>query len=692
MPAPQEATYSKEFFPLENCGVLIGKGIQKNDRRLKLLLDRITNYGGKYKFVNSLENDCDTVFAIGDTEFSEDLKIPEKPQGYAVKCFEEDGKKIVAFNSSDHLGMTWAVNSLIQMITMNGTNTVLHAVDVQDYPFIIGRGCKGPNTKDFVSTSRIYPLMTKLDWIFYSKSLLVPRRAAPRAWIDWRPPRPKKLTDKVAAIGNNLKGLGMTWEVGIMPFTIGNGIKELIQLDCKGDKHFDIVWKMCLPILKAGGGICYSPDDYRFPISPEDKKNFGTAREADIYFINRLYKKMKENFPEATMTIIQPFYWGPTGQNPWSKESPIDYLKGIGERLPKDVGICWSGPSVKTAGFDKQDVAKMAALIKRKPYFFQNSSDFHHIYRYIYPGDVIKWWLNTKRDKDVYKELNGAVFNSLGIYPDMLWSAMLWNPDGYDAKEAAYQATCKLVGPENYELVSRLVKTMSYFDQYGNLKQTPLAARNFKKIESKLAESKKLSLEYENNETHPAAVKKWASLSWPIRGIDVVLYQKLKKNKDLKHFINQGAETEEKAKKEMKFDSGTDQIFTAYNFRDSYKPRKIRKRFATWIYGAKSKTPKMSLAFGIEPYPPLTDYVLLICGQDGGKEENCRIEISLNGKIIFKGANPFKRNEWTVQSFKIPLPALQRSNKLTISNIEDSAKSGVPFFMLNYAVVRKVKN
>ena len=32
---------------------------------VKLLTDRITNYGGKYKLVASPENDAETIFAVG---------------------------------------------------------------------------------------------------------------------------------------------------------------------------------------------------------------------------------------------------------------------------------------------------------------------------------------------------------------------------------------------------------------------------------------------------------------------------------------------------------------------------------------------------------------------------------------------------------------------------------------------------
>ncbi|MDD5676536.1 MAG: beta-N-acetylglucosaminidase domain-containing protein [Kiritimatiellae bacterium] len=689
LPFPREAVYQTNVYALSNACILTGKGLNRDDARLRLLADRIVQYGGTCRIVDSMQEDCGTIFAVGATGPAEALDVPDHPQGYAIRCFREGGRNIVVLKGADHLGLLWAINSLIQMITWRDSAAVLHAVDVRDYPFMLRRTTTGPGVSDYVAASRIYPLMTKLDEIHFTKSLLVPRRSAPREWIDWRPPRPKELTDKVAAIGKNFKGLGITWEVGIMPFAIGTTINEQVQVDSKGDEHFDIVWKLCEPILEAGGGINYTPDDYRYPLSPADEKNFGTAREADIYFINRLYDRMRKSYPRATMSFVQPFYHGPRTKNPWAEESPIEYLKAMGERIPKDIAMAWTGPSVKTRGFTREDTAAFANLIQRKPFFWQNASDTRHTAYITYPSDVLKWWLGEGRDKAVYLDFAGAGLNSPGLYPDMLWSAMLWNPDGYDAEQAAYHATCQLVGPENYDTIRRIVEAFSWFDQF-DLSPTPAAARKIAEIESKIAEIQRLSEALANNAHHPAAAQQWASFAGRLKSMET-FRDAIKKNKDLARFAAQTGDVEAAARKETPaFNPEADRIFTASGFSGGYKPRTIFGRHATWIYGAKSRAPEMTLKFEIEPYPPETGYALLICGRDGGAGTNCAIEIKLNGKSLFKGPNPFSREQWSAQSFKVPLPALQRSNVLAISNLEESAKSGVPYFALNYLVVRKV--
>ncbi|MDD5679053.1 MAG: beta-N-acetylglucosaminidase domain-containing protein [Kiritimatiellae bacterium] len=717
LPKPQIVAYSQEFYSLDNAGILAGRDVVPDDPRLKILLNRITQYGGNYKIVASLDNDCDTIFAVGDTGVSDGLKVPENAQGYAIRCFKKDGKNIVAFKGRDHLGALWAINSLVQMITLREDKTVLQAVDVSDYPFMLGRGTIGPGVSDYVVGSRICPVMTKLDRIYFSKSLLVPRRGQPREWIDWRTPRPKELIDKVVAIGENLRGLGIKWQVGIMPFAIGDTINEQVQVDSKGDEHFDIIWKMCEPVMKAGGGLTYGPDDYRFPLSTEDMINFGTAREADIYIINRLYAKMKATNPDATMSIVQPFYHGPRSQNPWSDESPIDYLKAIGERLPEDIGITWTGPMVKTSYFTREDVDKMTALIKRKPFFFQNASDVFpmHMYRYIYPTDVIKWWLNTGRDVNVYKELAGASLNSLGLYSDMLWSAMLWNPEAFNPEEAARQATCMLVGLDNYETLRRLVEALSYADKYyitrtiGKVVDAGVfpsfeSARDIAAIDKHILEAETLMDEYENKCACPAAVKQWASLSWQL---DIIRKFRAGIIEDKRFDIYRAAVDQEKrARREVELRE-TDVFLAACDFKGGdlgYASTLLAedKRPAMTLSGHK---PAAAAEFEISGNAGGQGLELILSGKmcgdpaanllsDAGESEAREIGIYLNEKKVFEGKAPFASDEWKFHSF----PAQGVNLRLAEKNVlvvkvpkGNDTLSVEPVFSINYAVIKNTR-
>ncbi len=96
--------------------------------------------------------------------------------------------------------------------------------------------------------------------------------------------------------------------------------------------------------------------------------------------------------------------------------------------------------------------------------------------------------------------------------------------------------------------------------------------------------------------------------------------------------------------------------------------------------------------FRVDPFPPSSDYQLVISAQDDDAEAKCHIRISVNDVVVFEGENPFVRFGWSRHTFRIPAGSLKRTNALRIENVEDTGRSGgPPFFMLNYAVVRKTE-
>ncbi|MDD5679052.1 MAG: beta-N-acetylglucosaminidase domain-containing protein [Kiritimatiellae bacterium] len=727
LPFPVEATYHDEFFPLADTGILLGKDLAIDDSRLKLLLNRISQYGGNFKVVDSLDNDCTTIFAAGETTAVEMPQPPARSQGYAIKCFKKNGKNIAAFAGHDRLGLTWAVNSLVQMITLREDKTILHAVDVCDYPFMVNRGGKDSGISRRVDVVKIYPVTTKLDWLNFDRSALIPGPEAPGDRTGWRKPAPQQLADRIAAIGTNLQGLGIKWEVSVLPFAVKAADNVDAQLSCKSDEDFNLVWQMCEPVLKAGGGICYNINEFRFPIHADDKSAFGSAGKADVHFINRLHQKIKASYPGATMSIVQPFYYGPRTfyyvpgiPITWFDESPVEYLKAIGEGLPGDIYVYWTGTQVKTSRFTKQDVDRMTAMVKRKPLFLQNSTESCHMYGYVYPTDSIDWWMHDGRDTNVYVELAGALFASQGLYADMLWSAMLWNPNAFNAKDAAYQATCKLVGPENYAVAGKLAETLAYFDRYfggKELNASYKAARDIEEIEKHILEARKLSGEYENNTAHPSAVKYWASLSGQLE----ILGNFCSAIMERKQFDLYRAAADQKklAQKEAELrDSdvfiaacdfgGGDLAYASFALTDDKRPAMIlsgRKTIAT----AEFVIPEGSGA---------QEFELLLCGKNGndiaeniggtdsrqdgrivgdGKIGKAKLMVYLNGKEIFAGSPPFASMEWELKSFPVSGVALKdkQNSFLAVRIIDDAEEkdpnfqhSSAPVFSINYAVVR----
>jgi hypothetical protein len=117
---------------------------------------------------------------------------------------------------------------------------------------------------------------------------------------------------------------------------------------------------------------------------------------------------------------------------------------------------------------------------------------------------------------------------------------------------------------------------------------------------------------------------------------------------------------------------------------------KCPKRFASLIRGQKTAIPRTRANFACDPFPPSGPYELHISAQDDDAEAPCRIRIVVNDKTVFEGPSQFTRFGWSVQKFTIPFDCLKRGNVLVVENMEDSeVGSGPPWFMVNYAVIKK---
>jgi hypothetical protein len=192
---------------------------------------------------------------------------------------------------------------------------------------------------------------------------------------------------------------------------------------------------------------------------------------------------------------------------------------------------------------------------------------------------------------------------------------------------------------------------------------------------------------------HPAAVEQWCGMGWCVH-VQKTFVESVKANPDLSKFAKKAEESSQQATQEGHFNPATDTFLSAYDFTGGYPAQDYathcEKRLATWVYGARTNKSELRASFVVEPWPAAADYQLIVSGQSDEPEQKCRIRIRVNDKTIFEGDNPFVRRGWSTTTFKIPGGALKRNSTLTIRNIEDSdSKSGPPWFMLNYAVLRK---
>ena len=118
---------------------------------------------------------------------------------------------------------------------------------------------------------------------------------------------------------------------------------------------------------------------------------------------------------------------------------------------------------------------------------------------------------------------------------------------------------------------------------------------------------------------------------------------------------------------------------------------KCPNRFTSCIRGKLSGISTLKTGFECDPFPPAGAYVLHVSAQDNDAKKAVNIRISVNDKPIFEGTNTFTRFGWSLQKFTIPFEVLKRSNSLVIECTDEglNIRSGPPWFMVNYVVIKK---
>jgi len=320
LPTPQQATYSTQFFSLSRTGIWLGDGLKESDLRVTILRDRIAQYDGSSAFVTAVNGDFDTILCLGNGPAAEGIAAPDKSEGYIIKPMRIDGKNVIVLKGHDARGLLWAVSSLKQLITWQDGRCVVQTAEVTDYPSIANRGFVNgamrtkttPVVADWPRLGFATPLKEfivdfKMNKVSFSGSLLADRRVVAHTW---KSDLPKIVTEELRKTGDFLTPLGIEWYVGLHNLS---WTTDDLQLRSKDEEDFQAVFKKACAVMDAGGSFCLMYDDLRFPMSPEDVKNFGTAREADIYFINKLHAALKAKHPGKPVKLLfcPPFYWGP---------------------------------------------------------------------------------------------------------------------------------------------------------------------------------------------------------------------------------------------------------------------------------------------------------------------------------------------------------------------------------------------
>lgn len=677
LPTPQKAEYFPEFLPLSNTAILPGENLKSDDLRVQLLEQRIKDRFGQTEVFTDVKDlsEKEVVFVLGEHELSRWIKVSEKPQGYVISMKKEKDRAFVFLKGNDHLGLSWAVSSVIQLITTREGKAVLAKAEIEDYPEVVNRGI----WFGYKPKNKLFAFNFKFSHVLFCKAKTFMKT---RAYNFWRNGATDIFRENLAETGNFLNPLGIQWFVGI--HLIGGTPEQ--KFNCASEEDFNSFYSICAAIAKAGGDILIKLDDTRYPRNPAEKEVFKTAAEADLYLIKKLYKKLKTDFPNTKLMFIPVFYWGPAAPADYP-ESRDNYLRMIGN-LPKDIRVTWNGPNVCSTKIAREDLNWEKRLVKRKPdvLIFRGGP---HMFQYHYMTDVVDY--SGSYFEGFFDEIN-TFYHCVGMPGNAVAAAQItnsfWNPDAFQPEESIKMIVEMLIGSGSFEYVDKLNKALSYFDQWA-LKPSPGAAKQaaiFKENLETLKSAYKACYEL-----YPA-IEPWSRFKYMVIRHEQLLTSLSKM--DLREFSEAGDIIKKIAIKEIGYTTQKDILLSPYDFTGGHTPEyynyRCERRLSTWIRGKKTAINKMQASFQLSDKSLAYLNELVISGQDDDAEKKCTIKICINSATVFEGANPFGRFGWNTRKFPLEKGILKEGmNALSIECLDESGIAhGPPFFMLNYAVLK----
>ena len=614
------------------------------------------------------------------------LTPPDRPQGYAVRM--QDGEVVLA--GHDKQGLLWAISSLIQMTRLENGRLLLRTFQGTDWPEFLSRGYAFFGTDNW--TENVHLAVTfKLNAVFALSHWAI--------WPDYTP-RPEGFTsveyclhhdppqewlDEIARM-EELAELGIEWGMG---FDKSSGSFALSDMAA----HRQLM-KWIVPVVRAGGTYCILFDDVRFPLKKTDLVRFGTAREADSWYVNFMDDEVKRIRPDARILFCPPFYWGP-GSDPSKRygESREEYLRTIGERLHPDIGIFYTGIDVFAGKAKSAEFAWFAERVKRNPHFYINDKDHPHMRIYHYATDPIGLWRwfapEIYRDANIVDVYGSAAWMPV---PAACGSEYLWNPKAYNDTRAPLDTLAMLIGKNNVELAGRMNQAFSQLDFCG-LELSPGAVRKLPEIEAALTEYDQLWKEAVQREAAPA-FKSWTIFPW-LRTRFQPYATRLKEMRKEDFYRNFNPEEfQRNAKRECGWKSD-DLLLTPYDFSGGLPPKQYKymqkdPRIMTGIRGQGTPFRRIQADFNLKTIGGDKGDLMYICGQDDDMDGACSVSITLNNREIFRGKNPLEKLAWNIWKLPLPKGSLKEGgNTLDITCIDgDGRFDGGRFFLINYIVIK----
>lgn len=663
-PLPQQVDYSGNFVDLSSVKLILGGGLNSNDVRVVLLTNKLGRLGIAF-------SDAAPFSIKINTESTP--TAPAKSEGYAL--FVTNNAAVI--NSYDAQGTLWGIVSLIQVIDDEFTPKI-RICSMVDWPDVARRGFLQDNWKDTLE----FMLFCKLNTV-------VDQRGGPFVVPYPDPARPLTPLQKAinADRSSQFTAFGLDFYYGIRPWTMQ------YHFPLSSERTLALHTEICSEIARNGGHIYFPFDDSRYPFHPDDAAIWATSANLDARYVDWLYEAVHDEVPTFKMVFCPPFYAGPGEDASYAyNESRDDYLRSIQYYLDPAVDVFWTGPYVKGWTKTASELAWLTNLTHRAPMIFQNVTGPHNSVSYI--TDETDHWTSWHYEGFFTNDITGYLKNAhMGTEAPQTTTLAdcLWNLDGYDASNSIRNGVAMLFGRDFFGLLDPLTQALGYLDkyEYGTITPEALTETNEITVRAQIAAAAFADAEAYNAfslSNFPGWCK--SAVGWYS---NMVVGLQSPPNFHLT-YTNEIATTKSYAQSEAGLNTASGDIFLSPVDLLGGEMGNYDGRFSSRLYGAKTALPRLKSSFVCTPYPPSSNYFIKVSARDDVDlySNAVDIRISVNGTPIYQGPNTFQTNNWSIQSYTIPMGILSSTNELKIENIEDTDyPHGPPRFSVNYAVVSK---
>jgi hypothetical protein len=118
--------------------------------------------------------------------------------------------------------------------------------------------------------------------------------------------------------------------------------------------------------------------------APEDRARFLNLQTAQAYVVNRLKAWLDRDHPGTRFEFCPPWYANEFIDR--SEGKAEIYLQELAARIPPEVAVVWTGPTVRSLSLDLADLRRYRSLIGRRPMFWDNSLHARNLETTVYGG------------------------------------------------------------------------------------------------------------------------------------------------------------------------------------------------------------------------------------------------------------------------------------------------------------------